>query len=481
MSTDMNIKEVKEELKRVLQAQFHRDDKGGYKIPVENRRVILLAGPDGIGKKSILQQTAVECGAELVRCNMAHITAGMATGESRVEEKRYGGRKYTVLDYSMSEIVAAVYDTMEKTDNRQGVLFVEDIHLASEELVPLVWQLIQEKKMGKYHIPREYSIVLSMSVPAVHPSIREFPVEVSGKILRLDIKPDFAVWKEYADKEVIHPAILSYLEQYPEHLFSMDIEESAIDFVTPAGWEDLSSMLYAYESLGHKVTVKLVLSYLRKENIAEAFTEYLEDFRQIPAIYRVPEILAGSIFKRSAKKLQKASDSGRALLAGWIRGYLRKVLREWYRCQRVAEEVLPLFEEWKSRLADSDVWNDTSFTKLLADYEERKQERLSAGGADKDAAVCMDMVSEFLQEESMNVFSAMTSDDEASYEIVMQDFALYQKGVEKQAAQIEKSIENAGRFLFGVLEQEALRNAFEEEIYQGFYGGYYRAWAKDCR
>lgn len=473
----MNIKEVKAELKRILQAQFQRDEKGVYKIPVENRRVILLAGPEGIGKKSVLQQVAAECGAEFVSCNMAHITEEMARGESRVEEKRYGGRKYTVLDYTMSEVVAAVYDAMEKTDNRQGILFVEDINLADRELVPLMWQLVQEKRMGKYQVPREYNIVLSMSVPAVHPAIREFPVEVSSKILRLDAEPDLAVWKEYADKQVLHPAVISYLEQNPEHFFDMNIAETAVDFVTPAGWEDLSAMLYAYESLGHKVSVELVLSYLRKENIAEAFAVYLDDFQHIPATYRMPEILDGCVFKRSIKKLQKVPDSGRALLFGWLRGHLRKVLREWYRCQRVTEEVAPLFEDWKTRLEKEDTWDDTSFTKLLADYEERRQEMLSENGTDKDKAICMDMASEFLQEESMNIFGAMTSDDQQAYEIVMEDFVKYQKSVEEQAAQIAKSMEYIRGFILDALQDEEIYDNLEREIYEGFYGAYYRNWS----
>lgn len=477
----MNIKQVKKELKQILQAQFQRDEKGVYLIPVENRRVILLAGPEGIGKKSVLQQAVSELGAEVVSCNMAHITGEMARGESRVEEKRYGGRKYMVLDYTMSEIVAAIYDAMENTDNRQGILFLEDINLADRELVPAIWQLVQERKMGKYQIPREYSIVLSVSVPAVHPAIREFPVEVSSKMLRLDVEPDFAVWEEYADRQVLYPAILSYLKQYPEHFFCMDIKEPAVDFVTPAGWEDLSAMLYAYESLGHEVTVELVRSYLRKEEIAEAFTVYLDNFQQIPTIYRMPEILDGSVFKRSIKKLNKASDSGVALLFGWIQGHLRGMLQEWYRCQRVAGEVEPLLEDWKIWLEEDDLWSDTSFTKLLADYEECRQRKMSAGRIDKDDILCMDMATEFLQEESMNVFSAMASDDREAYKLVAEDFARYQKKVEEKAAQISKSIKNACNFIMDALGEEALRVEFEKEIYQGFYGEYYQMWTEVCR
>ncbi len=474
MSTGMNIKEAKAVLKGILQAQSEKDEKGVFRIPLENRRVVLLAGPEGIGKKSVLRQSAAECGVELVSFNLAHVTEAMARGESHIEEKRYGGRRYTVLDYSMSEIVAAVYDAMEKTDNRQGILFIEDIHLASGELAPLVWQLIQEKKLGKYRIPGEYSIVLSMSVPVVHPAIREFPLEVSTKILRLDVEPDFAVWREYADRQLLHPAVISYLEQSPEHFFDMNIAETAVDFVTPAGWEDLSAMLYAYESLGHEVCGELVLSYLRNEDIAQAFTVYLDMFRQIPALYRIPEILAGKRFKRSTKRLQEASLLQREVLFGWLQGQLRRMLREWYLGVHVMEEVAPVLADWEARLATGDTWEDTSFTRLLADYEERRQEMLSATGADKDTAVCMDMASEFLQEESMNVFGAMTSDDQEAYEMVMKDFAAYQKDVAEQAAQIAKSIKHACNFIFEALGDDTLCHDFEEEIYKGFYGGCYR-------
>lgn len=111
----MNIKEAKEQIKNAMTAYFTKDETGGYAIPVEKQRPVFLMGPPGIGKTAIMEQVASEMGVGLLSYSMTHHTRQSALGLPFIVHKNYGGKEYDVSEYTMSEIISAVYDLMENT------------------------------------------------------------------------------------------------------------------------------------------------------------------------------------------------------------------------------------------------------------------------------------------------------------------------------------------------------------------------------
>ena len=72
-------------------------------------------GPPGIGKTAIMEQIAAECEVGLVSYTITHHTRQSAVGLPRIVQKTYLGEEKTVTEYTLSEIVASVYDYMEAT------------------------------------------------------------------------------------------------------------------------------------------------------------------------------------------------------------------------------------------------------------------------------------------------------------------------------------------------------------------------------
>src|SRR5699024_10165926 len=124
----MNIKRAKQEIKDTVAAYLLKDDYGDYCIPVIRQRPILLMGPPGIGKTQIMEQAARECGINLVSYTITHHTRQSAIGLPFIKEKSYGGETRSVTEYTMSEIIASVYDKMETTGIREGILFIDEIN-----------------------------------------------------------------------------------------------------------------------------------------------------------------------------------------------------------------------------------------------------------------------------------------------------------------------------------------------------------------
>ena len=98
----MNIKRAKQEIKDSIEAYLQKDETGHYLIPSVRQRPILLMGPPGIGKTQIMEQIARECGIGLVSYTITHHTRQSAVGLPFIREKEYGGRMYSVTEYTMS-------------------------------------------------------------------------------------------------------------------------------------------------------------------------------------------------------------------------------------------------------------------------------------------------------------------------------------------------------------------------------------------
>ena len=111
----MNIKQAKEELKHMIRAYLAKDASGEYKIPRIRQRPALLIGPPGIGKTQIMEQIARECQIGLVSYTITHHTRQSAVGLPFIRERTFQGKTYSVTEYTMSEIIASVYETMERT------------------------------------------------------------------------------------------------------------------------------------------------------------------------------------------------------------------------------------------------------------------------------------------------------------------------------------------------------------------------------
>ena len=111
-------------------------------------------GAPGIGKTAIMEQVAQELGVALVSYTMTHHTRQSALGLPYIVEKGvWAGRKFQVSEYTMSEIIAAVYEVMEDTGIREGILFLDEINCVSETLAPAMLQFLQYKTFGQHKVP----------------------------------------------------------------------------------------------------------------------------------------------------------------------------------------------------------------------------------------------------------------------------------------------------------------------------------------
>ena len=234
----MDITQAKEALRRTFLAYQERGADGCFVIPPVHQRPVLLLGPPGIGKTAILRQLAGELDVGLVSYTMTHHTRQSALGLPRIAEETYDGVPCAVTRYTMSEILAAVYDQMAATGRRTGILFLDEINCVSETLVPAMLELLQEKRFGVHRLPEGWVIAAAGNPPQYNPSARPFDTVTLDRVKLLEVEPDLAGWQRYAAARGVHPAILSYLTLNPGHFYRVEPNVHGRGFVTARGWED---------------------------------------------------------------------------------------------------------------------------------------------------------------------------------------------------------------------------------------------------
>ncbi len=343
----MNIKRAKEEIKNTIAAYLARDEYGAYAIPVIRQRPVLLIGPPGIGKTQIMEQISRECRIGLVAYTITHHTRQSAIGLPYITEKVYDGVRMSVTEYTMSEIVASIYDKIEATGLREGILFIDEINCVSETLAPAMLQFLQAKTFGSHKIPEGWIIVAAGNPPEYNKSVRDFDVVTLDRIKMIEVEADYSVWKEYAESVNIHPAITAYLNVKQENFCRIETTVDGKRFATPRGWEDLSRLIEVYERLNMNVDRDVVAQYIQHPAIAKDFANYLELYYKYENDYRVDEIVSGVIREGVCDKLAKAPFDERLSVVSLLLARLNGGFRAAADMEDRLERLQGIFAEMK--------------------------------------------------------------------------------------------------------------------------------------
>ena len=447
----MNIKRTKEEIKDTIAAYLAKDAYGAYEIPVIRQRPVLLLGPPGVGKTQIMEQISRECGIGLAAYTITHHTRQSAIGLPFISKKRYGGREYAVTEYTMSEIVASIYEKMEQTGLREGILFLDEINCVSETLAPAMLQFLQCKSFGNHKIPEGWIIIAAGNPPEYNKSVREFDVVTMDRVKKIQVEADFGVWKEYAYQQGLHGAVISYLNTKKQNFYQMETTVDGRNFATPRGWEDLSDFIQVYEKLGKTVDREVVSQYIQFPKIAKDFANYLELYEKYQADYQLEEIFQGHLDEILLKKAAHASFDERLSLLGLILSKVNEELKKAVEEEAYMEMLQSRLMEFKER-TETPSENQKGYElfqnvreKLNIEYTNKKKAELFTREEEKQYHRLLDAMESFQQRLKLE----MLEEKEQAFLRVKELFEQENSAFEKQEEQASQTLEYAFDFLEG--------------------------------
>ena len=469
----MNIKEAKEQIRNAMKAYFTKDSFGNYIIPIERQRPIFLMGPPGIGKTAIMEQVASELGVGLVSYYMTHHTRQSALGLPFIEKKIYGGTEYSVSEYTMSEIIASVYDMMERTGLTEGILFLDEINCVSETLAPAMLQFLQYKIFGRHRVPAGWIVVTAGNPPEYNNSVREFDIVTWDRLKRIDVEPDYDVWKEYAYKKGIHPAILTYLDIKKSDFYKIETTVDGKSFVTARGWSDLSDMMKLYEQHGIAIDEKLVAQYLQNKKIAKEFAIYYDLFQKYKSDYQVDRIIAGKAPMEIKDRAKMARFDERLALLGLLLDAITGELKQVCLSEQALTELLNTLKNVRLELARPNADAAASVQKQIGVLEKKIQTGKLASTLSSDAEYACRSAISALEAMAASLKKKTPTDGAAAFQLLKGSFDSRTKALKKQAEDVGKQLSNVFLFCEEVFGEGQELLILVTELTISYYGAHF--------
>lgn len=465
----MNIKRAKEEIVNTVKAYLQKDEEGEYLIPAIRQRPVLLIGAPGIGKTAIMEQAARECNIGLVAYTMTHHTRQSAMGLPFISKKTYGGEEKSVTEYTMSEIIAAVYDRMESTGLKEGILFIDEINCVSETLAPVMLQFLQGKSFGNAKVPAGWIIVAAGNPAEYNRSVREFDVVTLDRVKMINVEPDYDVWREYARMQGIHGAIVSYLDARRDNFYKIETTVDGKHFVTARGWEDLSCLLYAYERLGLSVDKEIVGEYICAPATATDFANYLELYYVYEKTYNMESIFAGNADPMLNKRLSEAPFDEKVSVISILLGRLSRGFRDYAILENTVDNVFDALKTFRKNMQTADRPPISIFADIIqsvnAAYTRKKEAGLYASDDDKSMVKTINV----LEDMSRKLAGDGTVDAGSAFELVRTEFEKLNGQREQMCDRVSAELNNTYVFVENAFGESPQLVLFTTELAAGFY------------
>lgn len=471
----MNIRQAKEQIEFAMRAYFSKDEYGRYRLPAERQRPMFLMGPPDVGKTAIMAQIASELNVALLSYSMTHHTRQSALGLPFIVQKTYGGKEYSVSEYTMSEIIASVYDLMERTGKREGILFLDEMNCVSETLLPVMLQFLQYKVFGRHRVPEGWIIVAAGNPPEYNDSVRDFDMAIWDRVRRIDVEPDFSVWRKYAADTGTHPAVLSYLDGHRENLYSIRSTVDGKQFVTMRGWSDLSDVMLLYEGRGLPVDEALIGQFLQDKGIAKDFAVYYDLFKKYRGDYPIAAILDGGADEKMIVRAKDAPFDERlaviALLMEESSARCQKVMLRELALGRLLGEVVSLGD--MLRRAPSDIVG--SIDGMIAQKREALYREKLAGALSRREETITEGVIALYGKLRAAVQKKGISDAAGAIVAVQKICTAEKKEISAEAAAVGQALANAFAFLEAAFGEGQEILLFVTELTENFWTSQYIA------
>lgn len=440
----MNIKEAKEEIKKSVEIYLEKNEFGEYVIPVSRQRPVFMVGAPGIGKTAIMQQIAAELDIALVSYSMTHHTRQSALGLPVIEEKDFGGKHAIVSEYTMSEIIAAIYHVMQDSGKKEGILFLDEINCVSETLAPAMLLFLQYKIFGNQSVPEGWVVVTAGNPPQYNKSVKEFDVATLDRLKRIDVTEDFSVWKQYAYGQGIHACVITFLEINPQWFYSIRSTVDGVQYVTARGWEDLSVAMQLYEKKNFAIDRRLIGQYITDTEIARKFEIYYELYRKYKSDYQVPDILAGKYSAEIAARAQKARMDERFSLVGLLLEKLNEGCRLSVSREHTLQMVVKRLRSIKKSLKESSAPVSQRLDLETERLQEQIQEKIAASSIvareKEEYSAAVRLLKDFAK-------NPETEDSQKDFEKVKKQFDREVKQHQKQIEEVQSMMESAFAFI----------------------------------
>lgn len=193
-------------------------------------RPVFIWGAPGIGKSALVEKFAAEVGLPCVSLLGSQLAPEDIIGIPQIQDE--------VSTFLPPKMIAR---------KEPYVLFLDELNACSQEVQKAFYSLIHERRIGEYHLPVG-SIVIGAGNRAQDSAIvKTMSSALINRMFHVQLKADPAQWLNWAYEENLHPWVINYITQRPDHLFS-EPPKTEEPYSTPRSWHMLSDALKEYHA-----------------------------------------------------------------------------------------------------------------------------------------------------------------------------------------------------------------------------------------
>jgi MoxR-like ATPase len=233
----------------------------GVLLHVAAVRPVFLWGAPGIGKSSLVRDFADALGLECVTMLGTQLAPEDLIGVPEL----VGGRSR----FAPPETIAR---------DEPYCLFLDELNASAPEVQKAFYSLILDRRIGAYELPAG-SVVIGAGNRATDNALaRPMASALVNRLVHVHLRASATDWLTWATDNGIHPWIVEYLVQRPDHLWSAP-PKTEEPFSSPRAWHMLSDVMHSYgDGIDDDTLAVLAFGTLTTAH-ASAFRAYVKTVR----------------------------------------------------------------------------------------------------------------------------------------------------------------------------------------------------------
>src|SRR5690349_20035546 len=157
---------------------------------------VFLWGPPGVGKSSIVRQSALARGVPLIDVRASLLDPTDLRGIPAVVDGR---------------AVWCPPSFLPGPDDPPGVLFFDELNAAPPLVQASLYQLTLDRRVGEYVLPPGWWMLAAGNRAEDRSVTFRMPAALANRFIHLDFEADFEDWRAWAGGAGINPLVVGFL------------------------------------------------------------------------------------------------------------------------------------------------------------------------------------------------------------------------------------------------------------------------------
>ncbi len=273
--------------------------------------VPLFLGPHGIGKTESVEQFAKENNLALYTIRIGQYTdAGDLLGLQVILGKDGHVEKVITGDTNHLRCSFITPDIFPKSIPKgfDGVLlFLDEITMAHQDLIPPLFQLIEKRKYNNYELPENTFIVCAGNPPTEdYQGTVDFQNKAwIDRFCHIEVSHNDGVFLEYAKSKSMNSDLVGFLTEHPTFIREQSKEVFTLDYVKPSNRSQFKVNQVLNSDINESLQKEIISGLIGSSAMLMLFKYKEEKFNFLKAV---------DIFKKfDPSKYKKQTDAASGL------------------------------------------------------------------------------------------------------------------------------------------------------------------------